>query len=177
MGFKGDVALNMIGRSPYTEGVGIFKKGSATRMEPIQCAMKRAEADAIKKRFDVEFITFDDSIDDAGVSELPLDIDFGEPQVGVDPGVPEGDMTIEVEFEDESYQPVGAMVIKKDTDGNLMYIISEDYDYEYPDLDFDDDESQSKMEEFYETIYDGISDLLSTCHYYIDNGKGISLSL
>ena len=86
-------------------------------------------------------------------------------------------LKIEVEFEDESYQPVGAMVIKKDSDGNLMYIISEDYDYEYPDLNFDDDEYQSKMEEFYETVYDGISDLLSTCHYYIDNGKGIALPL
>lgn len=81
-------------------------------------------------------------------------------------------LTIEVEFEDESYHPVGAMVLKKNKEGNLVFSIEEDYDYEYPTIDFDDQNYQNKMEEFYELVYDGISDLITTCHFNIDNGKG-----
>jgi hypothetical protein len=82
------------------------------------------------------------------------------------------DLTIEVEFEDEGYQPVGVMVIKKDNEGNVSYSVEEDYDYEIPDLSFDDENYQTKMEEFYESVYDGITDLITSCHYNIDNGYG-----
>jgi hypothetical protein len=44
-----------IGEKPYTVGTGIFTPGEKTRMEPDQCARKRAEADALKRRFDVPF--------------------------------------------------------------------------------------------------------------------------
>ena len=45
----------MIGDQPFTPGIGVFKATDKTVMEPVQCAMKRAEADAIKRRFDVPF--------------------------------------------------------------------------------------------------------------------------
>lgn len=45
----------MIGTKPYTSGIGVLKAGENTKMERVQCAMKRAEADALKRRFDVPF--------------------------------------------------------------------------------------------------------------------------
>lgn len=45
----------IIGAKPYTVGIGVLKAGEQTKMEPAQCAMKRAEADALKRRFDVPF--------------------------------------------------------------------------------------------------------------------------
>jgi len=47
--------LNTLGDKPYTLGVGILLPGEQTKMQPVQCAMKRAEADALKRRFDVPF--------------------------------------------------------------------------------------------------------------------------
>jgi len=54
-GIPWEAVKEMIGDRPYTPGIGIFRKGEKTKMEPVQCAMKRAEADAIKRRFDVPF--------------------------------------------------------------------------------------------------------------------------
>ena len=45
----------MLGDKPYTSGIGVLRKAEQTKMERVQCAMKRAEADAIKRRFDVPF--------------------------------------------------------------------------------------------------------------------------
>lgn len=45
----------MTGSKPYTTGVGVLRGHEKTRMERVQCAMKRAEADATKRRFDVPF--------------------------------------------------------------------------------------------------------------------------
>ena len=81
-------------------------------------------------------------------------------------------LVIEVEYEDEGYHPIGGMVIKKNKDGVLVHSIEEDYDNEMPDIPFDDTNYQTKMEEFYYSIYDGICDILTTCHYNIDNGNG-----
>lgn len=50
-----EVIPTIIGKRPYTEGVGYLKRGESTRMDPVQCAMKRAEADALKRRFDLPF--------------------------------------------------------------------------------------------------------------------------
>ena len=46
---------DILGDKPYTSGYGILAAGEKTRMQPVQCAMKRAEADALKRRFDVPF--------------------------------------------------------------------------------------------------------------------------
>jgi hypothetical protein len=45
----------MIGSKPYTSGIGVLRPTEQTKMERVQCAMKRAEADALKRRFDVPF--------------------------------------------------------------------------------------------------------------------------
>lgn len=45
----------MVGTRPYTSGIGVLKSGESTKMEPVQCARKRAESNALKQRFDVPF--------------------------------------------------------------------------------------------------------------------------
>lgn len=50
-----EIIPDLLGRKPYTPGVGYLKKGEATKMDPAQVAMKRAEADALKRRFDLPF--------------------------------------------------------------------------------------------------------------------------
>jgi len=54
-GIPADVIPTIIGKRPYTEGIGYLKSGDRTKMDPVQCAMKRAEADALKRRFDLPF--------------------------------------------------------------------------------------------------------------------------
>lgn len=54
-GVPWDAVKEMIGSKPYTSGIGVLKPSEQTKMERVQCAMKRAEADAIKRRFDVPF--------------------------------------------------------------------------------------------------------------------------
>lgn len=46
---------SMLGDKPYTSGIGVLRPTEQTKMERVQCAMKRAEADALKRRFDVPF--------------------------------------------------------------------------------------------------------------------------
>lgn len=46
---------NILGDRPFTSGVGFYTSGEPTKMKPHQCAMKRAEADALKRRFDLPF--------------------------------------------------------------------------------------------------------------------------
>jgi hypothetical protein len=78
-GFSLDEAKAVIGTAPETVGIGILRAGEKTKMEKHQCARKRAEADAIKQRFDVEFL-FSDSdnlFDDGGLP--PIDIQISEP--------------------------------------------------------------------------------------------------
>lgn len=50
-----EAVQKMTGSKPYTTGVGVLRGHEKTRMERVQCAMKRAEADATKRRFDVPF--------------------------------------------------------------------------------------------------------------------------
>lgn len=52
-GLPWETIERMVGSRPYTLGIGGFTPGEKTKMKPIQVAMKRAEADAIKRRFDV----------------------------------------------------------------------------------------------------------------------------
>lgn len=46
---------DVIGKRPFTMGIGYIKEGEKTKMDPIQVAMKRSEADALKRRFDLPF--------------------------------------------------------------------------------------------------------------------------
>jgi hypothetical protein len=55
VGIPWEACERMVGSKPYTSGIGVLAPGEQTKMQPMQCAMKRAEADAIKRRFDVPF--------------------------------------------------------------------------------------------------------------------------
>lgn len=50
-----DDVIAMLGKAPSVKGVGIADPGERSKMELHARAKKRAEADAIKQRFDVEF--------------------------------------------------------------------------------------------------------------------------
>jgi len=55
--FDQNDARDMMGqRPPVTRGIGVYKSGEASKMKPNQCAMFRAEKDALKRRFDVDFM-------------------------------------------------------------------------------------------------------------------------
>jgi len=54
-GIPWEAVREILGDKPYTSGVGVLAAGEQTKMQPVQCAMKRAEADALKRRFDVPF--------------------------------------------------------------------------------------------------------------------------
>lgn len=54
-GIPWEAVNKMVGAKPYTVGIGVLAAGEQTKMQPAQCAMKRAEADALKRRFDVPF--------------------------------------------------------------------------------------------------------------------------
>ena len=54
-GMPWETIMQIVGAQPYTSGYGYWKSGETTKMTPVQCSMKRAEADAIKRRFDIEF--------------------------------------------------------------------------------------------------------------------------
>ena len=72
---------------------------------------------------------------------------------------------IEVQYEDESYDPIGAMVVKKDKDGTPC-IWEEEDDVENPtdDMDWDDEGYDEAQQEFYDEIYETKQELLKECH-------------
>ena len=80
--------------------------------------------------------------------------------VGLDQNV-----EIEVTYEDETYSPIGAIVIKKDKDGTPCIWVEEDDDIENPlnDMDWDDENYDKTSQEFYESLYDSQQLLLKQC--------------
>ena len=78
----------------------------------------------------------------------------------------DGNVEIEVTYEDETYSPIGAIVIKKDRDGTPCMWEEEDNDIENPleDMDWDDEKYDETSEEFYESLYDNQQSLLGLCH-------------
>lgn len=54
-GVPWDAVSKMIGVKPFSSGVGVLRAGEKTKMPPVQNAQKRAEAHALKQRFDVPF--------------------------------------------------------------------------------------------------------------------------
>jgi hypothetical protein len=73
---------------------------------------------------------------------------------------------IEVTYEDETYSPIGAIVIKKDRDGTPCMWEEEDNDIENPleDMEWDDEKYDEVSEEFYESLYENQQSLLGLCH-------------
>jgi hypothetical protein len=81
---------------------------------------------------------------------------------------PEG--YIEVIYEDEGYDPIGAVVIKKDKDGTPCIWQEEDDEMEDPtvDKDWDDEDYDDVQMEFMESLYDRQQEMLLYCHDLID---------
>ena len=134
-GFDQNDAREMMGqKSPVTRGIGIFKSGELSKMKPNQCAMFRAEKDALKRRFDVDFMiplpTKDGEVlsrdpEYAGMTAADFDEIMGNEEVSerdLLPGTaydrPEGNMmgfdpdevngsveVLDLEFEDDSEIP------------------------------------------------------------------------
>lgn len=84
-------AFRILGERPYTSGYGYYVPGERTKMTPVQVAYKRAEADAIKRAFDVPLGL--NATDDANPTEFSGDWIEGtatpasdlEPQAGGEP--------------------------------------------------------------------------------------------
>lgn len=76
-----EVIKTIIGDKPYTAGLGVLKRDEQTKMQRAQCAMKRAEADAIKRRFDVPFgvDVEDDAVEGNFEPAAPADVDYTDP--------------------------------------------------------------------------------------------------
>src|SRR3972149_7643407 len=73
-GIPWDAVKVMLGDKPYTSGIGVLRQSEQTKMERVQCAMKRAEADALKRRFDVPFgLTIEADVDPADAPEWKID--------------------------------------------------------------------------------------------------------
>jgi hypothetical protein len=72
---------------------------------------------------------------------------------------------IEVLYEDESYDPVGAFVIKKDKDGTPCIWGEEDYiDNPLDDMDWEDEDYDETQQEFYNEVYKAKQEFLKECH-------------
>ena len=80
---------------------------------------------------------------------------------------PEG--YIEVIYEDEGYDPIGAIVVKKDKDGTPCIWVEED-EMEDPtvDKDWDDEDYDDVQMEFMESLYDRQQEMLRESHDLID---------
>jgi hypothetical protein len=81
---------------------------------------------------------------------------------------------IEVRFNDETYSPVGAMLFKKDAEGQPRWYEVEDHDFENPtdDMDWDDEGYEDAQMEFMDSIYEFHEDSILECHNMIDTGDG-----
>lgn len=91
---------------------------------------------------------------------------------------------IEAMYEDEFYQPIGAVVIKKDKDGTPCIWQEEDDEYEYPDEDdyWNDDEDEVDEDEYDVAVMDFMDEvgqrqreMVLYCHDLIESdGEPIS---
>lgn len=93
VGFDQDICRDIMGQRPPTAlGVGIYKTGESTKMQPVQCSMFRAEKDCLKRRFDVEFAVAGVSV---GIADEAL-------PNGDDPTITNGDPDVlDLEFDQD----------------------------------------------------------------------------
>src|SRR6056300_2008822 len=77
---------------------------------------------------------------------------------------------IEVMYEDEFYQPIGAVVIKKDKDGTPCIWQEEDDEMEDPteDMDWEDEEYEQTQMDFMESLYERQREMVLYCHDLIE---------
>ena len=81
---------------------------------------------------------------------------------------------IEVQYEDEAYNPIGAFVLKKDSNGDAVYYNEEDDEMEDPtiDMDWDDEEYEQTQMDFMDSIAERQQEMLSFCYEMIDGNDG-----
>ena len=81
---------------------------------------------------------------------------------------------LEVTYEDETYDPIGALVIKKNDEGEYVMYSEEDNDMEDPtdDMDWDDEGYDEVQMEFMDSIYDRTQELLKECYVMIEENDG-----
>jgi hypothetical protein len=88
---------------------------------------------------------------------------------------------IEVRYEDEAYNPIGGVVIKKNSEGEARLYQEEDDEYEYPDEDdyYDEEEEdtdydayESATMDFMDEVGQRQSEMVLFCHDMIDEGDG-----
>jgi hypothetical protein len=84
-GMPWEAVRDALGCRPYTEGVGFWTPGERTKMKPVQCAQKRAEAEARRRRFNLPFGSGVGSAQDPDAGD---DGDTVEGKVTVLPGEP-----------------------------------------------------------------------------------------
>jgi len=79
------------------------------------------------------------------------------------------DVFIEVMYEDEGFDPIGAIVIKKDKDGTPCIWVEED-EMEDPtvDMDWEDEDYDETQMNFYEELSERQEEMLQSCHDLID---------
>lgn len=92
--------------------------------------------------------------------------------VKIDPNV-----EILVKFQDESYEPVGGLVVKKDHNGVPAWSMSEEDDIEDPtaDMDWDDEDYDETQMNFMEDLDDIMNDCLNYAHDTVWSGEGNKL--
>ena len=81
---------------------------------------------------------------------------------------------IEVQYEDEAYNPIGAFVLKKDSTGTAVYCHKEDCSMEDPtlDMDWENEQYDQTQMEFMESVGERQQEMLAFCHQMIDTGNG-----
>ena len=81
---------------------------------------------------------------------------------------------IEVKYEDEGFDPIGAIVIKKGENGEPVIYQDEDDEMEDPtvDMDWDDENYDQTQMEFMEEIAERQDEMLANCYEMIEEGLG-----
>ena len=94
--------------------------------------------------------------------------------VKIDPNV-----EIEVKYQDESYEPVGGFVVKKDHEGNPAWAQQETYDMEDPtaDMDWEDEDYDDTQMNFMEDVDDTMEHCMDYAHDTVWSGEGESINI
>ena len=84
------------------------------------------------------------------------------------------EVQIVVKFQDESYEPIGGFVVKKDQEGVPRWSMEELYDVENPteDMDWDDEDYDDTQMQFVDDLDDMLTDLANNAHDNVWSGQG-----
>jgi len=80
-GLDWEIVSDLVGARPYTEGIGYAEKTERSKMSLVQRAMKRAEADALKRRFDLPFGVGVGSPVEKNAAEAEWTVEAEEPRI------------------------------------------------------------------------------------------------